>query len=82
MPDLANGKRIAYSHEDRIIVRSLDGSGQQAYTSPRKGRLLRTPAVSPDGRRIVFQMYQDGAWMLDLSDRSMTKILADPTEDR
>jgi Tol biopolymer transport system component len=76
-----DGKRIAYSHEDRLIVRTLDGSAEQIYRSPRKGRLLRTPAVSPDGRQIVFQVYRDGAWVLNLEDASMRKILTDPTAE-
>jgi cytoskeletal protein RodZ len=77
----ADGKRIAYSHEDRIIVRALEGGIERIYPSPVKGRLLRTPAVSPDGRRIIFQVYKDGAWLLDLSDGSMTRILTDPTAE-
>jgi hypothetical protein len=76
-----DGRRIAYSHEDRLIVRSLDGGSQQVYASPRKGRLLRTPAVSPDGRWVMFQVYGDGGWLLDLSDASMQRILTDPTAE-
>lgn len=76
-----DGERIAYSHEDRLIVRTVDGRKEQAYPSPRKGRLLRTPAVSPDGRKVVFQLYRDGAWMLDLKDASMRRILSDPTAE-
>jgi len=76
-----DGRRIAYSHEDRLIVRSIDGSTQRTYGSPKKGQLLRTPAVSPDGRRVMFQVYRDGAWMLDLSDGSMRRILTDPTAE-
>jgi cytoskeletal protein RodZ len=76
-----DGKRIAYSHEDRLIIRTLDGGGEKVYPSPRKGRLLRTPAVSPDGRRVIFQLYRDGAWMLDLADGSMRRILSDPTAE-
>ena len=30
-----------------------------------RGGLVRTPAVSPDGRRIVFQVHRDGAWLLE-----------------
>jgi Tol biopolymer transport system component len=76
-----DGQRIAYSHEDRLIIRSLDGSSQRIYPSPRKGRLVRTPAVSPDGRRVIFQLYRNGAWMLDVSDGSMIRILEDPTAE-
>jgi Tol biopolymer transport system component len=46
-----------------------------------KGRLVRTPAVSPDGTRVIFQVTRDGAWMLDLSDRSMRRVLTDPTAE-
>jgi len=77
----ADGRRMVYSHEDRLIIRSLDTGSERIFTSPKKGRLLRTPAVSPDGRRVIFQVYKDGAWMLDLSDGSMTRILTDPTAE-
>lgn len=76
-----DGERIAYSHEDRLVVRTVDGRTEQVYPSPRKGRLLRTPAVSPDGRKVVFQLYRDGAWILDLKDGSMRRILSDPTAE-
>jgi hypothetical protein len=76
-----DGARIAYSHEDRLVVRALDGSYQRIYPSPRKGRLLRTPAVSPDGKRIIFQLYRDGGWLLNLADGSMRRILTDPTAE-
>ena len=76
-----DGQRIAYSHEDRLIVRSLDGRTQEVYPSPVKGRLLRTPAVSPDGRWVMFQVHRNGGWLLDLSDASMSRILTDPTAE-
>ena len=76
-----NGARIAYSHEDRLIVRNLDGSGQKIFESPKKGRMVRTPAVSPDGRYVMFQVYRDGAWLLDLTDGAMRRILTDPTAE-
>jgi Tol biopolymer transport system component len=76
-----DGGRIAYSHEERLIVRSLEDGGERVYPSPKKGHLVRTPAVSPDGRRIIFQVHRDGVWLLDLSDDSMRKVLADPTAE-
>jgi Tol biopolymer transport system component len=76
-----DGKRIAYSHETSLIVRSLEDGTQSVYPSPRKGRLIRTPAVSPDGRRVMFQVHRDGAWLLDLSDASMIRVLTDPTAE-
>ena len=71
-------ERIAYSHEDRLIIRDLASGRSTSYASPRKARLVRTPAVSPDGRRIMFQVYRDGAWLLDLGDGSMRRVLTIP----
>jgi Helix-turn-helix domain/WD40-like Beta Propeller Repeat len=76
-----DGQRIAYSHEDRLVVLDLESGDERVYTSPRKGRLLRTPAVSPDGRKIIFQLHRDGAWLLDVEDGSMRKVLADPSAE-
>jgi cytoskeletal protein RodZ len=73
-----DGEHIAYSHETRLVVRPISGGAQQIYPSPRKGRELRTPAVSPDGRQVIFQVRGDGAWLLDLTDGSMRRILSDP----
>lgn len=76
-----DGRRVAYSHEDRLTVLDLPTGTKRIFKSPRAGRLVRTPAVSPDGRHIVFQVHTDGAWMLDLRDGSMERILADPTAE-
>jgi len=76
-----DGKRLAYSHETRLIVRAVDGSSQKIFPSPVRGKLVRTPAVSPDGNRIMFQVFRHGAWLLDLRDGSMRKVLADPSAE-
>jgi hypothetical protein len=76
-----DGRRVAYSHEDRLVVLELDTGRERVYASPRKGRLIRTPAVSPDGERIMFQVYRDGAWLLNVAEGSMRKVLADPTAE-
>jgi hypothetical protein len=60
-----DGKRIAYSHEDRLFVLNLITGASRMYQSPRKGALVRTPAVSPDGTRAVFQVFHAGTWLLD-----------------
>ena len=78
---LPDGRRICYSHEDRLNVLDLDSGESRTYSSPRKGALLRTPAVSPDGRWVVFQLHGDGAWMLDLRNGRMRKVLDDPTAE-
>ena len=76
-----DGRRIAYSHEERLVVRSLEDGRERVYPTPKKGHLVRTPAVSPDGRRIIFQVHRDGVWLLDLSDDSIRRVLADPTAE-
>jgi len=76
-----DGRRVCYSHEDRLIVLDTTSGSSSMYPSPRKGRLVRTPAVSPDGRKVIFQLYRDGAWLLDLPRGSMRRVLADPTAE-
>jgi TolB protein len=76
-----DGRRIAYSHEDRLILRDLvDGSATE-IASPRRGRLIRTPAVSPDGRWIIFQVFRDGGWLLEVETSAMTRVLDDPSAE-
>ncbi len=76
-----DGNRIAYSYDDRLIVLDTERGIERVYTSPRKGRPVRTPSVSPDGARVVFQVSRDGAWLLELKDGSMRKILDDPSAE-
>jgi Tol biopolymer transport system component len=76
-----DGQRIAYSHEFSLIVHDLQTGREQVFQTPKKGHLVRTPAVSPDGNRIMFQVHRNGAWMLELKDRSMRRILEDPTAE-
>ncbi|MGH9370830.1 MAG: helix-turn-helix domain-containing protein [Vicinamibacterales bacterium] len=76
-----DGRRIAYNHEDRLIVRNLDTGDDRVFGAPRSGRLVRTPAVSPDGSRVMFQVEGDGAWILELGDGSMRRVLEDPTAE-
>jgi Tol biopolymer transport system component len=76
-----DGRHVAYSHEFRIVVLDTLTGRERSYQTPRKGKLVRTPAVSPDGNRIMFQVYQDGAWLLEVEDGSMRKVLADPSAE-
>jgi Tol biopolymer transport system component len=76
-----DGRRLAYSHERSLIIRDLRTGSERRFASPRKGRLLRTPAVSPDGRRVMFQVHRDGGWLLELPEGSMRKVLEDPTAE-
>jgi hypothetical protein len=74
-------RRIAYSHEDTLMVMDVQTGSTTRYRTPVKGQLLRTPAVSPDGTKIIFQVFRHGAWLLDLADGSMQRVLTDPTAE-
>ena len=76
-----DGRRIAYSHEKRLVIRSMDTGEERVFNTPKPSELVRTPAVSPDGRRVMFQVQNDGAWLLDVATGSMRKVLADPTAE-
>jgi WD40 repeat protein len=73
--------RVAYSHEDELVIANLDSGREQVFASPVKGRIVRTPAVSPDGSRVIFQVFRHGAWMLDVASGSMRFVLTDPTAE-
>jgi Tol biopolymer transport system component len=74
-------RRIAYSHEDTLMVMDLQTGEATRYRTPVKGQLVRTPAVSPDGTKIIFQVFRHGAWLLNLADGSMQHVLTDPTAE-
>jgi Tol biopolymer transport system component len=76
-----DGRRLADSHEDRLVLLDLDTGRPTTYPSPLKGRLVGTPAVSPDSRWIIFQVFRDGAWLLNLEDHSMHRVLDDSSAE-
>jgi hypothetical protein len=76
-----DGRSICYSHDEQLIISHVDGREDTVIESPRRGRLVRTPAVSPDGRRVVFQVFRDGVWLLDVHTLSMRRILDDATAE-
>jgi Tol biopolymer transport system component len=76
-----DGRSVCFSHEDRLVVLSLDDGRMRSYPTPIRGRLVRTPAVAPDGTRAVFQVWREGAWMLDFKTGAMRKILDDRTAE-
>jgi len=76
-----DGRRIAYSHENNLVILDLETGRQRVLDSPVAGRPVRTPAVSPDGKRVMFQVHRDGAWLLELADGTMRKVLSDPSAE-
>lgn len=76
-----DSRTLCYSHEDRLLITDTASGKTRVFESPLRGRLIRTPAVSPDGRRVVFQVYRDGVWVLDLTNGAMRRLLDDPTAE-
>jgi len=76
-----DGNRICYSHEDTLVLVNLNTGRKEIVESPVKGRLVRTPSVSPDGSKVIFQVFGRGAWMLNVADGSMTYVITDPTAE-
>lgn len=76
-----DSRRIAYSHEDTLMVMDLRTAEATRYQTPVTGQLVRAPVVSPDGTRVIFQVFRDGAWLLDLADGSMRRVLTDSTAE-
>ena len=74
-------RRLAYSREEQLVILDLETGRSTVITSPRSGHLVRTPAVSPDGSRVVFQVHRDGAWMLDVPRMMLRRILPDPSAE-
>lgn len=76
-----DGQRICYSLEDRLMVVDVDHGRWRRYRSPIAGSPVRTPAVSPDGTQVIFQVSQSGAWLLDLETGSMRQVLDDSSAE-
>jgi len=77
-----DSRRVAFSHDDQLTVTDITNGQSQVYRSPKKGSAVRTPAVSPDGLRVIFQVTRSGAWVLDLRTRTMKPVLDDdPTAE-
>ena len=76
-----DNRRICFTHEDKVIVMDLDTGQTREFDSPIQRSIVRTPAVSPDGTKVIFQVFRKGAWILDLADGSMRCVLTDPTAE-
>ena len=76
-----DGQRLAYGHESQLVVIDVETGARQTFAAPVPGRLIRSPAVSPDGRKVIFQVTRDGVWLFDVRNRSMRRVLDDPTAE-
>jgi Tol biopolymer transport system component len=73
-----DGQRVAYTVEDRLVIVDLQTGRTQVVRSPVRGALLRTPAVSPRGDAVAFQLHRDGVWLFDVARGSMRRVMRDP----
>jgi len=76
-----DGRRIAFGHDDQLVVMNVVTGATRVYPPSRKGVSVRTPVVSPDGSRAVLQAPRDGTWLLEFRTGAMKKILADPSAE-
>lgn len=76
-----DNRRIAYSHGTEVVVTDLATERSRTFETPLAGHAVRTPSVSPDGSRIIFQVARDGAWLLDVNRGTMRRVLDDPTAE-
>jgi dipeptidyl aminopeptidase/acylaminoacyl peptidase len=76
-----DNRRLAFSHDDQLTVLDIMNGRAQAFRSPKKNVAVRTPAVSPDGQRVIFQVVRDGAWLLDVRSGKMKQVLDDPSAE-
>ena len=76
-----DGEHLAYSVEDRLVIADLVRNTTRVIRSPVHGRMVRTPAVSPDGTKVMFQVHGDGIWLVDVDTGAMRRLLADRTAE-
>jgi Tol biopolymer transport system component len=77
-----DGRRLCYAQGDRLYVMDTDSGASRSFDSPKAARPIRAVAASPDGRHIVFQVENDGGWLMNLHDGSVRRVLDDPTVER
>jgi len=76
-----DSRRVAFSHNDQLTITDITNGRSQVYRSPKASSSVRTPAVSPDGQHVIFQVTANGAWLLDLRTQKMKQVLQDPTAE-
>lgn len=73
-----DGSRLAYGHSDRLVILDLASDTPRTFRTPVAGHAVRGPSVSPDGSQVIFQVKDDGAWLMDVDSGRMRRALDDP----
>lgn len=74
-----DGRRLAYALASKLIVLDTESGRTREFRSPVPERVLDAPAVGPRGRRVIFNVQDAGAWILELPRGAMRRVLSDPT---
>ncbi len=70
-----DGRRVCYGRDDRLVILNVETRRASVFTVPGDRHIVRTPAVSPDGRRVVFAVTGGGAWLANVDDGRMLSVL-------
>jgi hypothetical protein len=76
-----DGERVCYGNDDQLVVANTATRQASVLAIPGRGRAVGTPAVSPDGRRVVFAVAGDGAWIASVEDGRFVRLVADADVD-
>ncbi len=77
-----DGRHICYGNNEwLIIVDTSDATTRAFRPEDESARIVGVPAVSPDGRSIVFAVAGDGAWMASMRDGSLTQVVTEEDVD-
>lgn len=75
-----DGRHLAFGRGNAVMTLDLANRTHRILYELPHGR-IRTLAVSPDGRRIVFSVEDAGAWLLDVRAVSAHRVVDDPTAE-
>jgi Tol biopolymer transport system component len=76
-----DSRRVCYGSDDRLVVLDTSTRALRAFRVPADGgRIAGTPAVSPDGVRVVFAVAGDGVWIAALDGR-MQRVISEGDVD-
>lgn len=77
-----DSRHVCYGSDNWLVVVDTGSNASRAFRLPGDlGRILGVPAVSPDGRRVVFAVEGEGAWMASLDDGAITQVVAERDVD-